>query len=126
MEHILDEDFWKSCAKLPPNIQRRVPQKFQLLQQNPRHPSLRFKKVRTLWSIRISKGDRALAREKVGFSSGFGLEPMANTSGGSDRQTLRNLRKLMVFLFLLPAVELIFFASYLLRIVELRKQPEES
>ena len=66
MEHILDDDFWESCAQLPPNIQRRVPQKFQLLQQNPRHPSLRFKRVGNLWSMRISKGYRALAREEDG------------------------------------------------------------
>ncbi len=41
MNHILEADFWKFCARLPLNIQRRVPQKFQLLRQNPRHPSLR-------------------------------------------------------------------------------------
>ena len=66
MEHILDEDFWKSCAGLPLNVRRRVPQKFQLLQQNPRHPSLRLKKVGVLWAIRVSKGYRALAREEEG------------------------------------------------------------
>ena len=66
MQHILDEDFWEACAKLPSNVQRRVPQKFQLLQQNLRHPSLRFKKVGNLWSIRISRGYRALAREENG------------------------------------------------------------
>lgn len=66
MEHIFDEDFLEACAKLPPNVRRRVPQKFQLLQQNPRHPSLRFKRVRDLWAIRISKGYRALAREEDG------------------------------------------------------------
>ena len=66
MQHILNEDFWESCAKLPRNVQRRVPQKFQLLQQNPRHPSLRLKKVGELWVIRVSKGYRALAREEQG------------------------------------------------------------
>ena len=66
MEHILDEDFWESCTELPRTIQRRVPQKFQLLQQNPRHPSLRFKKVGDLWAIRVSRGYRALAREEDG------------------------------------------------------------
>ena len=66
MAHIFDDDFWESCVELPSNIQRRVPQKFQLLRQNPRHPSLRFKKVGALWSIRISKGYRALAREEEG------------------------------------------------------------
>ena len=66
MNHILDADFWRFCARLPPDIQRRVPQKFEMLRQNPRHPSLRFKKVGNLWAIRICKGYRALAREEDG------------------------------------------------------------
>ena len=52
MEHILDDDFWDAYTELPMNVQRRIPQKFQLLRQNPRHPSLRFKKVGDLWAIR--------------------------------------------------------------------------
>ena len=66
MEHILDDDFWDAYAELPPNVQRRVPQKFQLLRQNARHPSLRFKKVGDLWAIRVSRGYRALARQEKG------------------------------------------------------------
>ena len=66
MEHILDDDFWDAYAELPPNVQRRVPQKFQILRQNPRHPSLRFKKVRDLWAIRVSRDYRALARQEEG------------------------------------------------------------
>ena len=66
VEHILDDDFWESCAQLPPDVRRRVPQKFQCLQQNLRHPSLRFKKVGALWSIRISRGYRAFSREEDG------------------------------------------------------------
>ena len=64
MNHIIDADFWEYCTRLPSDIQRRVPQKFTMLQNNPKHPSLRFKKVGNLWSIRIYKGYRALAREK--------------------------------------------------------------
>ena len=66
MEHILDDDFWDAYAELPPNVQRRIPQKFQLLRQNSRHPSLRFKKVGDLWAIRVSRGYRALARQEEG------------------------------------------------------------
>ena len=67
MEHVLDDDFWDAYAELPLNVQRRVPQKFQLLRQNPRHPSLRFKKVGDLWTIRVSRGYRALARKVEGI-----------------------------------------------------------
>lgn len=67
MEHVLDDDFWDAYAELPLNVQRRVPQKFQLLRQNSRHPSLRFKKVGDLWTIRVSRGYRALARKVEGI-----------------------------------------------------------
>ena len=66
MQHILDDDFWEFFAELPSNVQRRFPQKFRFLRQNPRHPSLRLKKVGELWAIRVSRGYRALAREEEG------------------------------------------------------------
>ncbi|RKU35758.1 hypothetical protein C6496_15775 [Candidatus Poribacteria bacterium] len=65
MEHTFDPNFENYRGKLPPDVRRRVPRKFELLQQNPTHRSLRFKKVRSLWSVRISKGYRALAREEA-------------------------------------------------------------
>lgn len=41
---------------------------FELLKRNPRHPSLRFKKMGRAWSARISDNYRALAVEsKSGF-----------------------------------------------------------
>ena len=65
MEHIPDEDFWGFAEELPRAIQKRIPQKFELLRKNPRHPSLNFKKVgERLWTIRISKGYRAIAFER--------------------------------------------------------------
>lgn len=66
MRHILNEDFWNSLEELPQDIQKRVPQKFELLRQNPRHPSLNFKRVRAHWTIRISRGYRAVAVRDAG------------------------------------------------------------
>ena len=71
MSHILNADFWRFCAKLPRDVQRRVPQKFELLTRNPRHPSLRFKKIGALWAIRIGNEYRALARKKNGIFDWF-------------------------------------------------------
>lgn len=34
---------------------------FELLKENPRHPSLHFKKVGKLWSVRVGSRHRALA-----------------------------------------------------------------
>jgi hypothetical protein len=36
---------------------------FNLLKENPRHPSLHFKKVGKLWSVRVGSHHRALALE---------------------------------------------------------------
>lgn len=53
-------DFWTAYALLPPEIQRRSRTAFRLWRNNPRHPSLCFKKVGDVWSVRIGKGYRAL------------------------------------------------------------------
>jgi len=50
--------------KLPPDIQRRARVAYRLWRNNPRHPSLCFKKVGEPWSVRIGKGYRALALQE--------------------------------------------------------------
>lgn len=55
--------FWKCFEKLPYPIQSIAKENFNLLEGNPRHPSLYFKKVGELWSIRIGLNYRALAVE---------------------------------------------------------------
>jgi hypothetical protein len=54
-------DFWTSYRKLPREIKSRARTAYRLWRANPRHPSLRFKKVGELWTIRIGSGYRALA-----------------------------------------------------------------
>ena len=52
-----DEDF----ADLPATITRRAEQQFRRLLDNPRHPSLRIKKMedpREIWEGRITQGYR--------------------------------------------------------------------
>ncbi len=47
--------------KLPEPVQKLSVRNFQLLKQDPRHPSLHFKKVGKFWPIRIGLDYRALA-----------------------------------------------------------------
>jgi hypothetical protein len=54
-------DFWSAYAELPPEVKARAKAVYRLWRNNPRHPSLRFKKTGTIWSIRIGGGYRALA-----------------------------------------------------------------
>jgi len=55
--------FWTSFARLPEAAQRVARQNFELLKENRAHPSLHFKKVGKLWSVRVGINHRALAVE---------------------------------------------------------------
>ena len=50
-------------ARLPEAVQRVADRHYALLRADPRHPSLHFKKVGRLWSVRAGAGYRALAAE---------------------------------------------------------------
>ena len=52
-----------SHLKLPQQIQQLADEKYALLKVNPRHPSLHFKKVGRMWSVRIGIHYRAIAVE---------------------------------------------------------------
>ncbi len=55
--------FWTCFARLPEAVQRVARQNFELLKETPAHPSLHFKKVGKLWSVRVGLNHRALAVE---------------------------------------------------------------
>ena len=63
MNHFTHPDFWACYHKLPQDIRRRADVAYALLRDNPRHPSLHFKKVGALWSARVTLDYRALAVE---------------------------------------------------------------
>lgn len=65
-KHSLHDDFWECYGRLPQNVQKRAIRKVELLSENPRHPSLHLKKVKTLWAARISDAYRMLAFERKG------------------------------------------------------------
>ncbi len=54
-------DFWTNYAALPPEIKVRAKRAYRLWHNDPRHPSLQFKKTGNVWSVRIGGGHRALA-----------------------------------------------------------------
>lgn len=64
--HKLTEEFHRLCGKLPKDVRKRVSRKIEMLRQDPRHCSLCLKKVGTYWSIKISRGHRALAVKDSG------------------------------------------------------------
>jgi hypothetical protein len=56
--------FWRSYNSLPTDIRRQAEKQFELFSSDPSHPSLRLKPVGAVWSVRVSKSYRALARRR--------------------------------------------------------------
>ena len=63
MRHFTSPSFWELYAKLPASIRELADKNYELLKTNPRHPSLRLKKVRQYWSVRVGLKYRAVAVE---------------------------------------------------------------
>jgi len=66
MTHYATASFWRSYHQLPREVQVVAKKNFDLLKHDPRHPSLRLKKVGHLWSVRVGSDHRALALEEYG------------------------------------------------------------
>lgn len=58
--HRATDRFWKCLEKLPFYTQELAKENFELLKNNPKHPSLHFKKVGQFWSARVGLDYRAL------------------------------------------------------------------
>ena len=63
MKHLATARFWEAYDSLPPEVQRLADENYALLKNDPRHLSLRFKKVGRFWSVRVGAHYRALAVE---------------------------------------------------------------
>jgi hypothetical protein len=66
MRHFASGRFWEAYDKLPAHARELADKNFALLKADARHPSLHFKKVGRLWSVRVGLRYRALAVEANG------------------------------------------------------------
>jgi len=63
MKSVILPSFWAAHKALDEESKRRARKAYRLWAQNPFHPSLRFKCINreeSVWSIRITRGYRAL------------------------------------------------------------------
>lgn len=60
MRHFASSRFWTLYRALPEQIQRLADKNFALLKSDLRHPSLHFKRIGELLSVRVSDHYRAL------------------------------------------------------------------
>ena len=61
--HLTTRRFRKCLDRLPGRVRQAAEAAFRLLKQNRDHPSLHFKRIGNLWSVRIGLSHRALAVE---------------------------------------------------------------
>jgi mRNA-degrading endonuclease RelE of RelBE toxin-antitoxin system len=61
MRHLASPAFWQAYQRLPAEVRELANKNYELLKQNPQHPSLHFKKMGRLWSVRVGRSYRALA-----------------------------------------------------------------
>ncbi|PYM10418.1 MAG: hypothetical protein DMF15_02180 [Verrucomicrobia bacterium] len=75
MKSLATAEFWRQFAGLPAEVQQNARKAYRLWVRNPQHNSLRFKKVGRLWSVRISRGYRALGLFKDDTIHWFWIGP---------------------------------------------------
>lgn len=65
LNHFASPEFWYQYRRLPTAIQALADKNFDMLKANPRHPSLRLKRIGPLWSARVGLGHRALGKDRA-------------------------------------------------------------
>ena len=73
MKHYSSPKFWACYKTLPQETKDLADKNFELLKANPKHPSLHFKRIGNLWSVRVGKHYRALGLDKT-LRSGLVLD----------------------------------------------------
>jgi hypothetical protein len=61
VRHRASRKFWAFYQELPGDVRRLADENFRLLKEDPRHPSLHFKKAGRFWSARVGITFRAVA-----------------------------------------------------------------
>jgi hypothetical protein len=60
LKHFASARFWQAFDALPEEVRDLARKNFKLLKENPRHPSLHFKRIEPLRSVRVGIQYRAL------------------------------------------------------------------
>ena len=63
MRHLASPRFWNLYEALPADVRTLADKNFSLLKSDPRNPSLHFKRIGDLWSVRVGDHYRALGTE---------------------------------------------------------------
>jgi hypothetical protein len=78
MNHFTTPDFWDHYNSLPKEVRELADKNYALLQDNPLHPSLHFRRIKEdLWTVRVGRQYRALAFEQTEGYDWFWIGPHA-------------------------------------------------
>jgi hypothetical protein len=61
VKHRATPRFWRCYERLPKDVRTLADRCYAQLKADPKHPSLHFKRVGTIWSVRVGLHHRALA-----------------------------------------------------------------
>jgi len=64
VNHRASPRFWRHYRELPEAVRKLADKNFELLKTDPHHPSLHFKKINQLWSVRVGAHYRALGLDR--------------------------------------------------------------
>ena len=65
MKRFASPQFWRHYRQLSPEVRSLADKNFQLLKADPKHPSLHFKRIGRLWSVRVGAHYRALDLDRT-------------------------------------------------------------
>lgn len=77
MNHFAAPEFWPLYHALPLEVRTLADKNYALLKADPTHPSLHFKSIEGLWSVRIGLHYRALASRRADGFYWFWIGPHA-------------------------------------------------
>jgi len=66
LKHQASSRFWALYQALPDEVRALADKNYALLKDNPQHPSLHFKRIGGLWSVRVGARYRALGTDVDG------------------------------------------------------------
>ncbi len=63
LNHFTSPDFWSFYNRLPSHVRQTADKYFGFLKTDSRHPSLHFKKIGNIWSVRAGIHYRAIGMD---------------------------------------------------------------
>jgi hypothetical protein len=85
LKHFASPEFWERYRGLPAPVRDLADKNFELLKNDPRHPSLHFKRVGCFFSVRAGLSYRALGLEAEGGVLWFWTRMSVNDPAFTER-----------------------------------------